>query len=51
MCGQTVEDGLQFVANACVCVDLLEVGNLYGSRTGYHENTLLKTNEGQERQR
>ena len=34
-----------------VCVDLLEVGNLYGSRIGYHENTLLKTNEGQERQR
>ena len=32
----------------CLCVDLLEVENLYGSRIGYHENILLKTNEGQE---
>ena len=34
----------------CLCLDLLEVGNLYGSRMGYHGNMLLKTNVGQERQ-
>ena len=27
----------------CLCGDLLEVENLYGSRMGYHGNILLKT--------
>ena len=27
-------------------MDLLEVGNLYGSRMGYHGNIQLKTNGG-----
>ena len=30
----------------CLCADLLEVGNHYGSRMGYHENFSLKTNGG-----
>ena len=30
----------------CLCVDLLEVGNVYGSRMGYHGNMLLKTSAG-----
>ena len=27
-----------------LCVDLLKVGKLYGSRISYHRNILLKTN-------
>ena len=49
VCGKTVEDGLRFCTS--LCVDLLEVGNLYGSRMGYPENILLKTNGEEERQR
>ena len=44
MCGQTVEEGCNSLLS--LCVDLLEVGNHYGSRMGYHENFPLKTNGG-----
>ena len=32
-------------------MDLLELGKLHGSRMGYHENILLRTNGREERQR
>ena len=35
VCGKSVEDGLRFCTS--LCVDLLKVGNLYGSRMDYPE--------------
>ena len=36
---------------SCLCVDLMEVGNLNGSWMGYNGNILLTTDEGEETQR